>query len=141
MIGQFKRDFELVPYQTEWVDLFNLEADLIRSTLGGQALQIEHVGSTSIPGMAAKAIIDIMAAVPSLVRSFNLVVNLDRIGYTYRPFDTVPGRMFFFKESKPEIRTHHLNLTLKGSEFWVDEILFRDQLRKVFPQSGFSAGK
>ena len=49
MLGQNKRNFELVPYQSEWIDHFNLEADQIRTTLGEKALQIEHVGSTSIP--------------------------------------------------------------------------------------------
>lgn len=130
MIGQYKRDFKLVPYQKEWVDHFNREADLLRSALGDQALRIEHVGSTSIPGMAAKAIIDIMVAVPRLIRDSQIIFELDRIGYTYKPFDTIPGRIYFSKESQPEIRTHHLNFALEGSDFWIDELLFRNQLRK-----------
>lgn len=130
MIGQHKRDFNLVPYQEEWVDHFNGEADLLRSVLGDQTLLIEHIGSTSIPGMAAKAIIDIMVAVPRLMRSFDQVISLDRIGYTYKPFDTIPERIYFSKESKPEIRTHHLNFALEGSDFWNNQILFRNQLRK-----------
>ena len=130
MIGQYKRDFELVPYQKEWVDHFNREADLLRSVLGDQALRIEHVGSTSIPGMAAKAIIDIMVAVPRLMRSSDLIFKLDRIGYTYKPFDAIPERMYFSKESEPEIRTHHLYLALEGSDFWINQLLFRNQLRK-----------
>jgi len=72
MIGQYKRDFKLVPYNEEWVDHFNREADLLKSILGIKALQIVHVGSTSIPGMSAKAIIDIMIAVSSLKRSSEL---------------------------------------------------------------------
>ena len=130
MIGQYKRDFELVSYQKEWIDHFNREADLLRSVLGDQALRIEHVGSTSIPGMAAKAILDIMVAVPRLVRSSDLILDLDSIGYTYKPFDTIPGRIYFSKESGSEVRTHHLNLATEGSDFWIDQLLFRDQLRK-----------
>lgn len=130
MIGQHKRDFELVPYKEMWVDHFNREAALIRSVLGNKVLQIEHVGSTSIPGMAAKAIIDIMVAVTSLKRSSELILGLDSIGYLYRPFDTIPGRMFFFKESSPGIRTHHLNLTKSESEFWKNELMFRTYLRE-----------
>ncbi len=105
MIGQNKRDFKLVPYQNEWVDLFNQEAELLKSVLGENALLIEHVGSTSIPGMPAKAIIDIMVAVPTLIRSSALILGLDSIGFTYKPFDTIPERMFFGKEIQPEIRT------------------------------------
>ena len=130
MIGQYKRDFELILYQKEWVDHFNQEADLLRSALGDLALRIEHIGSTSIPGMAAKAIIDIMVAVPQLIWSSDLIKNLDGVGYTYKPFDTVTDRMYFSKESQPEIRTHHLNLAIEGSDQWNNQIFFRDQLRK-----------
>jgi GrpB-like predicted nucleotidyltransferase (UPF0157 family) len=130
MIGQYKRDFKLVRYQKDWVDHFNREADLLRSVLGDLVLRIEHIGSTSISGMAAKAIIDIMVAVPQLIRSSDLIKNLDEVGYTYKPFDTVPDRMYFSKESQPEIRTHHLNLAIEGSNQWNNQILFRDQLRK-----------
>lgn len=130
MRGQHKRDFELVPYQSEWTDLFDQEAMLLQVVLGETALQIEHIGSTSIPGMAAKSIIDIMVAVPSLIRSSELIFGLDSIGYTYKPFDIIPERMFFAKEIQPEIRTHHLNLTQKGSEYWKNQLMFRDYLRK-----------
>ena len=130
MIGQHKRDFELVPYQSGWVDLFNQEAKLLQSVLGKHALRIEHVGSTSIPGMSAKTIIDMMVAVPTLMRSSDLIFRLDRIGYTYKPFDTIPERLFFGKEIQPDIRTHHLNLVLQGSAFWENQLLFRDYLRQ-----------
>jgi len=130
MLGQYKRNFELVPYQGEWIDHFNLEADQLRTTLGEKALQIEHVGSTAIPGMAAKSIIDIMVAVSPLVRSSKLILGLDSIGYLYRPLDTIPERMFFSKESSPEFRTHHLNLTEPDSMFWKNQLLFRDCLRE-----------
>jgi GrpB-like predicted nucleotidyltransferase (UPF0157 family) len=55
MIGKHKRNFELVLYQSEWVDLFDQEANLLQSILKETALRIEHVESTSIPGMAAKS--------------------------------------------------------------------------------------
>ena len=130
MLGQHKRVFNLVPYQSGWTEHFDREADLIRSTLGDKALQIEHVGSTSIPGMAAKPIIDIMVAVDKLARSSDLVLALDAIDYDYHPIDTVTDRMFFAREIQPYIRTHHLNLAQKGSEFWENQLLFRDYLRE-----------
>ncbi|MDX1314717.1 MAG: GrpB family protein [Eudoraea sp.] len=119
-----------MPYQEEWIDHFNQEAELLYSVLGDQALQIEHIGSTSIPGMAAKSIIDIIVAIPHLIRSSDLILELDSMGYTYKPFDTIPERLYFSKESQPDIRTHHLNLSLEGSDFWINQILFRNQLRK-----------
>jgi GrpB-like predicted nucleotidyltransferase (UPF0157 family) len=130
MLGQHKRVFELVPYQSAWMDYFNQEADRIQFSLGDRALQIEHIGSTSIPGMAAKPIIDIMVAIEELTQSSDLILPLDAIGYDYFPVDTVPGRIFFAREIRPEIRTHHLNLTQKGSKFWENHLLFRDYLRE-----------
>ena len=130
MLGQHKRNFDLAPYQGEWIDHFNQEAILLRTTLGENALRIEHVGSTSIPGMAAKSIIDIMVAITPLTRSSELILGLDSIGYSYRPFDTIPERMYFAKESSPEFRTHHLNLTEPDSLFWKNQLLFRDSLRE-----------
>lgn len=129
MIGQHKRVFDLAPYQEDWADHFVQEARRIRSALGDRALQIEHIGSTSIPGMPAKPIIDIMVAVDELAPDPDLVVPLDALGYVYHPFDTVAGRLFFARESEPEIRTHHLSLTRKGSDYWINQLLFRDSLR------------
>ena len=129
-IGQHKREFELAPYQRVWADDFDQEADRIGSALGYKALQIEHIGSTSIPRMAAKPIIDIMVAVEELAQSSDIIVPLDAIGYGYHPLDTVPGRMFFAREVRPEIRTHHLSLTQKGSEYWETQLTFRDRLRE-----------
>jgi len=130
MIGQHKRNFKLVPYQNDWNDHFKREADLLISILGEKVLRIEHVGSTSIPGMSAKAIIDIMVAVPSLKRSSDLILGLDNIGYVYKPFDTIPERMYFSKESPPEYRTHHLNLAKLESSFLKNQRLFRDYLKE-----------
>lgn len=130
MLGQHKRNFELVAYQKAWADLFDQEAERLHSVLGETALRIEHIGSTSIPGMAAKSIIDIMIAVPTLVASGELIGRLDDIGYLYKPHDIIQERLFFAKEIQPEIRTHHLSLTQEGSGFWNNHLLFRDYLRQ-----------
>jgi GrpB-like predicted nucleotidyltransferase (UPF0157 family) len=129
MIGQHKRNLNPVPYSREWKVIFEQEAELLRYTLRENALQIEHIGSTSIPGVDAKPVIDIMVAVNSLKKAAELIPVLEKIGYEYRSPDPVPERMFFAKENKPDHRTHHLNLTEKGSGFWRNQILFRDYLR------------
>ena len=129
MIGQHKRDFTVVPYQSDWKDEFEREAGRLRDALGENALRIEHIGSTSIPGMPAKAIIDMMVAVVSLERAKELIPALASLGYVYRPLDTVPERMFFRKERKPDYRTHHLNLAVPDSGFWKKQLAFRDYLR------------
>ena len=129
MLGQHKRNIAVVPYQSGWKDLFEREADLLRSALGEKALRIEHTGSTSIPGMAAKSIIDIMVAVVSLPEATDLIPALDALGYEYRPHDTIPERMFFRKEPSPQIRTHNLSLTPLESGVWKNALAFRDYLR------------
>ena len=129
IIGQHKRNLSVVPYRSVWVALFESEADLLRAALGENALCIEHCGSTSIPGMAAKPIIDIMVAVVSLTQAVELIPAVESLGYIYRPDDTIPERIFFAKESAPEVRTHHLNLVQQDSKFWTNQLAFRDYLR------------
>ena len=129
MLGQHKANIAVVPYQSGWKDLYEREADLLYSTLGAKALRIEHIGSTAIPGMDAKPIIDIMVAVVSLTQATELIPVVEALGYEYRTRDTIPERLFFAKERTPEYRTHHLNITQQESEFWVNQIAFRDYLR------------
>jgi GrpB-like predicted nucleotidyltransferase (UPF0157 family) len=129
VIGQYKRDLRLVPYQSGWPKLFEQEAQRLQGALGEKALRIEHVGSTSIPGLAAKPIIDIMIAVPSLVQGRQMSPLLEALGYQYKPLDAIPERIFFARESKPEHRTHHLSLAEPGSGYWRKQLAFRDYLR------------
>ena len=129
MIGQHKANLAVVPYQSGWIELFEREADRLRGVLEEKALCIEHIGSTSIPGMASKPIIDIMVAVASLPQAKELIPVLEAFGYEFKPHDTIPERVYFSKEKSPEVRTHHLNLTALESEFWKKQIAFRDYLR------------
>ena len=129
MIGQYKRDLSVVPYRSGWQQCFEQEADRLRNALGERAMQIEHIGSTSIPGMAAKPIIDITVAVASFAEATDLIPVVEALGYEYKPLDVIAERMFFAKESDPEIRTHHLSVTELGSAFWHKHLAFRDYLR------------
>ena len=89
MLGQHKRDITVVPYQEGWRQLFEQEADLLRNALGEKALRIEHIGSTSIPGMDSKPIIDIMVAVESIAEAIGLIPVVEAVGYEYKPHDTI----------------------------------------------------
>ena len=129
-IGQHKRDLSIVPHRKEWKTLFEQEARLLHSATGDSILRIEHTGSTAIPGMAAKPIIDITIAVSSLKQALELVPAIEALGYEYKPKDTVAERLFFSKEAYPDFRTHHLNITELGSGFWRTQITFRDYLQE-----------
>lgn len=128
MIGQHKRNLAVIPYQSDWGERFEREADLLQNALGENALAIVHIGSTSIPGMASKPIVDIMVAVESLGQAKEFIPVLAALGYEYKPHDTIPDRLFFAKEPTPEFRTHHLNLATQESSFWKNQIAFRDYL-------------
>lgn len=129
MIGQHKRNLSILPYQSGWKELYAREAERLLGAFGEQVLGIEHIGSTSIPGMMAKPIIDIMLAVESMRQATELIPAVEALGYIYRPLDIIPERRFFARESAPEVRTHHLNLTPLGSGFWINQLAFRDYLR------------
>jgi GrpB-like predicted nucleotidyltransferase (UPF0157 family) len=116
----------LVPYNEAWPSLFLEERVRIERALGSLAEGIEHVGSSAVPGLVAKPILDIMVGVRSLRDVDHCIQALERICYEYRAEAGVPGRLFF---RKGDPRTHHLHVAEIGSEFWERHLAFRDYLR------------
>ena len=74
----------IVDYDSDWPRRFELEANEIRSVLGSRALSVEHVGSTSVPGLAAKPIIDILLVVTNSAEESEYVQALETVGYQLR---------------------------------------------------------
>lgn len=128
VLGLDRTVVRVVPYQAAWAELFAREAARLREALGERVLAVEHVGSTSVPGLAAKPILDLAASVPSLAGAVDLVPALRRLGYQHKADPELPERLYFVKGS-PEHRTHHLSLAEPGSRFWRQHLLFRDVLR------------
>ena len=91
-------------------------------------LDVVHVGSTAVPGLAAKPIIDLMLAVRSLRAPLTLFETLEQLGYEHRPSDTIPDRLHFIRESAA-LRTHHLHVCQLDSTFWISHLRFRNRLR------------
>lgn len=116
----------LHPYDPAWATLFEEEREQLRALLGD--VPIEHIGSTAIPGLPAKPIIDVMVGVESLELARLSIPALLEVGYHYvAAYEAaIPDRLFFFKGDP---RTHHLHLTRVGSSFWKEKLLFRDWLR------------
>jgi GrpB-like predicted nucleotidyltransferase (UPF0157 family) len=118
----------LLPYDAAWPRLFDEERARLESVLGPWLDgPIEHIGSTAIPGLAAKPIIDIMAAVrdlPSSIAARAAVAPLDYVYFPYRP-----DVMHWFCKPSPARRTHHLHLVPVRSPLWSDRLIFRDYLR------------
>ena len=120
----------LVPYDKSWPKEFAREAKRLRTTLGENVFgRIEHVGSTAVPGLAAKPIIDLNATVPDLDAARREMPRpLVALGYEHRPQDAVPERILFCLGPEDN-RTHYLSLAEETSDFWRDKLSFRDFLR------------
>lgn len=128
-LGLQRGTVRLEEHNPEWADLFEQEKKLLQKTFGDRIITIEHIGSTAIPGIPAKPIIDINVAIPSLDDIDDFVTKLQELGYEYIPERRFPDRQFFPK-GPSEKRTHHLNLVEIISETgWKNQLLFRDYLR------------
>jgi len=125
-------DIEIVDYDPGWPKEFEAEALRLWDVLPKELLLgIEHIGSTAIPGLSAKPIIDIAIAVPSLEEARATIVEpLEALGYSYWRANPQRDRMFFVKGLPPSSpkRTHHVHVTELSGEVWTRH-LFRDYLR------------
>jgi GrpB-like predicted nucleotidyltransferase (UPF0157 family) len=121
------RTIEVVSYDPAWPQLFQEFGGALRSALGDAAVRIDHIGSTSVPGLAAKPIIDVQVSVPSLQPLEAFRQPLERLGYVYRPDNTERTKRYF-REPPGSRRTHvHVRRAGSFSEQWA--LLFRDYLR------------
>jgi GrpB-like predicted nucleotidyltransferase (UPF0157 family) len=118
----------IVAYDPRWPALFDEAAHEIRSTAGDAILHIEHVGSTSVPGLTAKPIIDMLAAVRDFQAALALVPALATLGFEFRPQEEIPDR-HYFRRRAGGLRTHHLSLAEPASAHFRNTIVFRDALR------------
>ena len=119
-------------YDPNWIVLFKTESALIQSVLAEDIVtRIEHFGSTAVPGLAAKPIIDLLVGVKSLAIAKQIAVEpLEQLGYAYWRENPDPLRMFLVKGLPPNHpRTHHLHLVEPDSNLW-ERLLFRDYLRQ-----------
>jgi GrpB-like predicted nucleotidyltransferase (UPF0157 family) len=115
----------VAPYSVEWQRLFAEERSRLLAAVGAYVQDVQHVGSTSIPGMAAKPIIDIGIAVRNFEEASVCVGPIEHLGYEYRGENGIPRRRYF-ERGNP--RTHHLHMNEMGSRAWTNQILFRDFL-------------
>ena len=118
----------LVPYDPTWPRQFAEERERLTQVLAPWlAGPIEHIGSTAIPGLIAKPIIDIMAGVRDLPSSIHAHTALQSLHYVYFPYRA--DVMHWFCKLSPARRTHHLHLVPISGALWNDRLVFRDYLR------------
>jgi GrpB-like predicted nucleotidyltransferase (UPF0157 family) len=122
---------ELSAFDPAWPAMFLAERQRLLATFPGTFQAIEHIGSTAIAGLAAKPVIDLLAAVGSMEQAWSLAEPLSRIGYTTSAaFNaSLTDRQWFMRWADGR-RTHHLHVVVQGSPAWRERIDFRDALRR-----------
>ena len=118
-------NYKIIEYNPDWPDLFEQEKARVVSALGIGEERFQHIGSTAVPGLGAKPVLDMMAGIPSMATASKLVPLLEAIGYEWRG-ETLPGTLYI---RKAEPRRFNLHVTAYGGAFWEDHLLFRDYLR------------
>lgn len=122
------RKVEVVPYHADWPQQFLIEAEALRGILGDEVISIHHFGSTSIPGLSAKPIIDILVIVRNINAIDAMTPELEALGYHAVGEYGIPGRRFFYKGTD-EVRSHHLHIYQTGNPHILRHLVFRDYLR------------
>ncbi|MFH1866899.1 MAG: GrpB family protein [Patescibacteria group bacterium] len=130
MIGLLRKKVTLVSYQPNWDKLYKREEKRLLSVIGSDVEDIQHIGSTAVPGIMAKPIIDIAIGVKHFSTCKKCIKPIEKLGYKYaKGAGMVKSRYLFVKGSKKGI-THHLHLVKLNERSWKNCILFRDYLRK-----------
>src|SRR5919199_1927127 len=123
----------LAPYNSEWPLLYEQHKQRILEAIGHITAGIEHVGSTSVPGLAAKPTIDILVGVRTDEDLDRSVAPMQAFGYEYlaKYEDRMPYRRLFHLRLDGATPAHRVNVHLvtHGHEFWERHLLFRDYLR------------
>ena len=117
----------LIPYDPTWPELFKRQAAGLRAALGSAAVRIDHIGSTAVPALLAKPIIDIQISVPDLEPAERYRLPLEGLGYIFRP-DNPERTKRYFREAPGQRRTH-IHVRRAGSFSEQFALLFRDFLR------------
>lgn len=123
---------QMVPYDPSWAERFGEQADRLAVVLGNRLVQgIEHIGSTAVPGLCAKPIIDMLAVIDDVDAIRELTVELAAISWVRdpEPRDLPEERLSFCYPSR-ERRTHHLHVVSDRHPGWPGWVAFRDRLRR-----------
>ncbi len=124
-LGLPRRTLRLVEHDPRWPALAGEECSRLRAHLG-DAPAIEHLGSTAVPGLAAKPVFGLMIGVASDDARWTLVEPLRDAGYAHGDSDVIPGRLYFRRDDAAGRRTHQASVCVAGGRFRVTHLAFRD---------------
>jgi GrpB-like predicted nucleotidyltransferase (UPF0157 family) len=124
-----RRKVEVVPYSPNWEDLFNREQALLKALFGKSQVSIYHIGSTSVPGLSAKPIIDVLIEAENLELIDLVTEEIENAGYESKGENGIAGRRFFQKSNENGVRLYHVHAFEKGNPEIERHLVFRDYLR------------
>src|SRR5688572_26368831 len=127
--GSEKRDIKIVDYDPNWPKWFETHARIIADALGGSAVRIEHVGSTSVPALAAKPIIDILVVVKDSADESAYLPQLEAAGYVLRVREPDWHEHRMFRTPGQDV---HIHVYSAGCPEIQRTLTFRDRLRRNF---------
>ena len=134
MLGLKRGTVRLLPHETAWEAEAEQTIIMLRKLLGDDAKEIQHVGSTAVPTICAKPIIDIALAVNSFDDVMKHLPTLQAAGFYYRAQNDIPNQKLFacgsFYDGTGDLQTHFIHVVLTDSAQWRDYILFRDYLNR-----------
>lgn len=121
------RRIEVVPYNPDWSNLYRVETDKIAAVLSPEVIAIHHIGSTAIPNISAKPIIDILVEVRAIEKIDEFNEKMTELGYQPKGELGIPGRRFFIK-NEDSTRTHHVHIFQTEAIEVEQHLNFRDYL-------------
>jgi GrpB-like predicted nucleotidyltransferase (UPF0157 family) len=116
---------EIVEHDPEWAQRFERERAQLTGIFDGRAVAIEHIGSTSVPGLCAKPIVDVLVGLRELELTDEQIAAMEERGYEYLGEFGLPGRLYFRRHP----RTHNVHVVAHGGEHWERQLIFRNALR------------
>ncbi len=119
---------EVVPHNCAWREAFEAEAELVAGALGDNAVAIHQIGSTAIPGIYAKPVIDILVEFADITVLEAANERMEQLGYEVMGEFGIPGRRYFRKDDKDGVRTHQIHAFPANSEQVTRHLAFRDYM-------------
>lgn len=129
LAAAINEEVDIAVYDPLWPARFEAEKARLATVVPGSFLEVQHIGSTAVPGLSAKPIVDILAGIGSMEEAPAIATSLLGVGYTTSASfnDSLVDRKWFMRW-KDGHRTHHLHVVVHG-EVWTKRLAFRDALR------------
>ena len=119
----------VIPYDPSWPIAFDAAAREVSTAFGNKLLALHHIGSTSIPGLHAKPVIDMLAVVADITAVDRIGPAMEQLGYEVMGEFGIPGRRYFRRDNTQGARTHQIHTFQQGSRHIDRHLAFRDYLR------------